>query len=48
MLETDERVRALARLAVHVGANVAAGQDVFVLAYDVTQAPIARALAEKA
>jgi aminopeptidase len=42
------RVRGLARLAVRVGANVAAGQDVFVLAYDVTQAPIARAVAEEA
>ena len=46
--ETDERTRALARLAVGVGANVAAGQDVFVLAFDVAQAPLARAVAEEA
>ncbi len=46
--DPDERCRALARLAVRVGANVAPGQDVVVLAYDVTQAPIARAVAAEA
>ncbi|MDQ3889046.1 MAG: aminopeptidase [Actinomycetota bacterium] len=46
--EIDERTRALARLAVRVGANVASGQDVFVLAFDVVQAPLARAVAEEA
>jgi aminopeptidase len=43
-----ERERALGRLAVRVGANVAEGQDVFVLAFDVQQAPIARAIVEEA
>src|SRR6478752_3495836 len=38
----------LGKLAVEVGANVAAGQDVLVLAMDVQQAPIARAIAESA
>jgi leucyl aminopeptidase (aminopeptidase T) len=46
--DPDERCRALARLAVRVGANVAPGQAVVVLAYDVTQAPIARAVAAEA
>ena len=44
----QDPARALARLAVRVGANVAAGQDVFVLAYDVTQASLARAVADEA
>jgi aminopeptidase len=44
----DRYVRRLGKLAVDVGANVAAGQDVFVLAMDVQQAPIARAIAESA
>ena len=48
MPSLDERVRGLARLAVRVGANVAPGQDVFVLAFDVAQAPIARAVADEA
>ena len=39
----DRYARRLGTLAVEVGANVAAGQDVFVLAMDVQQAPIARA-----
>ena len=43
-----EREQALGRLAVQVGANVAEGQDVFVLCYDVQQAPVARAVAEAA
>jgi hypothetical protein len=30
-----ERTRTLARLAVHLGANVAPGQDVVVLVYDI-------------
>jgi len=43
-----ERTRALARLAVHQGANVAPGQDVFVLVYDVEHAPLAREIADAA
>jgi aminopeptidase len=38
----------LAKLAVDVGANVAAGQDVVVLAMDVEHAPLARAITEAA
>src|SRR3954468_2199624 len=38
----------LARLAVGVGANVAPGQEVVVLAMDVEQAPLARAIADEA
>jgi len=38
----------LARLAVRLGANVAAGQDVFVLACDVEFASVARAVADAA
>ena len=48
MPSLDERVRGLARLSVRVGANVAPGQDVFVLAFDVAQTPIARAVADEA
>ena len=48
MPSLEERVQGLARLAVRVGANVAPGQDVFVLAFDVAQAPIARAIAGEA
>jgi aminopeptidase len=44
----EERERGLGRLAVRVGANVAEGQDVFVLAFDVQQAPIARAIVDEA
>jgi aminopeptidase len=43
-----EREQALGRLAVRVGAKVAEGQDVFVLAFDVQQAPIARSVVEEA
>ena len=42
------RTRALARLAVEMGANVAPGQDVVVLAHDVEHAPLAREIAEAA
>jgi aminopeptidase len=42
------REQRLAALAVRVGARVQAGQDVVVLAFDVEQAPIARAVAEAA
>ncbi len=42
------RTRALARLAVELGANVAPGQDVVVLAHDVEHAPLAREIAEAA
>lgn len=45
---TPDRARILARLAVHLGANVAPGQDVFVLVYDIEQAPLAREIAEAA
>lgn len=43
-----DRARLLARLSVRVGANVAPGQDVFVLANDVEHAPLARAVADEA
>jgi aminopeptidase len=42
------RERALARLAVSFGANVAPGQDVFVFVSEVEQAPLARAIASAA
>src|SRR2546423_8833108 len=45
---TADRARPLARLAVNLGANVAPGQDVFVLAFDVEQAPLAREIADAA
>jgi aminopeptidase len=38
--------RGLAELAVRVGANVQPGQDAFVLAWDVGQAPLAREIAD--
>ncbi|HJS92820.1 MAG TPA: aminopeptidase [Solirubrobacteraceae bacterium] len=44
----EQRTRALARLAVELGANVAPGQDVVVLAYDVEHAGLAREIAEAA
>lgn len=47
-LGVEEWTRGLARLAVRVGANVAAGQDVVVLAFDVEHAPLARAIADEA
>jgi aminopeptidase len=43
-----DSVDRLADLAVRVGANVAPGQHVFVLAHDLDQAPLARAVAESA
>jgi aminopeptidase len=43
-----DRTRILARLAVRVGANVAPGQDVFVIAMDVEHAPLAREIATSA
>lgn len=33
-----ERTKGLAQLAVHLGANVAPGQDVVILAYDIEHA----------
>lgn len=45
---TVKRTRALARLAVELGANVAPGQDVVVLAYDVEHAVLAREIADVA
>ncbi|HTU87002.1 MAG TPA: aminopeptidase [Solirubrobacteraceae bacterium] len=44
----DSRVARLAELAVNVGVGVQPDQDVLILAYDVEQAPIARATAEAA
>lgn len=44
----EQRTRALARLAVELGANVAPGQDVVVLALDVEHAGLAREIAEVA
>ena len=44
----SSRVDRLAELAVGVGANVQPGQDVVVLAFDVEQAPVARAVADAA
>jgi aminopeptidase len=46
--EPSDRTTALARLAVNLGANVAPGQDVVILAYDVEHAPLARAIADAA
>jgi aminopeptidase len=47
-LSIADRTQRLARLAVRLGANVAPGQDVFVLVFDVEQAPLARAIATEA
>jgi aminopeptidase len=44
----EQRTKALARLAVELGANVAPGQDVVVLALDVEHAALARQIAEAA
>ena len=44
----DERLERYAELGVRVGANVAEGQVVFVMARDVTHAPLIRALARAA
>jgi aminopeptidase len=44
----EQRTKALARLAVEIGANVAPGQDVVVLAYDVEHAGLAREIADAA
>jgi len=44
----SSRMERLAELAVGVGANVQPGQDVVVLAFDVEQAPVARAVADAA
>jgi len=41
-------VKLLAKLAVHVGADLHRGQDVVIAAWDPTQAPVARAIAEEA
>jgi aminopeptidase len=46
--EVSSLVQRLAELAVRVGAGVQRGQDVVVLAWDVEQAPIVRAVAEEA
>ncbi len=44
----EERTRGLARLAVHLGANVAPRQDVVVLAFDIEHAALAREVADVA
>ncbi|HET6869730.1 MAG TPA: aminopeptidase [Solirubrobacteraceae bacterium] len=44
----EKRTKALARLAVELGANVAPGQDVVVLALDVEHAGVAREIADAA
>jgi aminopeptidase len=44
----DDRLERLAKLAVHAGADLRPGQDVFVSAWDPLQAPLARAIAEEA
>lgn len=46
--ETARRVETLAHLAVSVGANVAPGQDVVVTVYDISQADVARSVADAA
>ncbi len=47
MLTGDERLEAYARLAIEVGANVGAGQDVWIIAFP-EHAPLARAMARAA
>lgn len=42
------RTEVLARLAVRLGANVATGQDVVVLVYDIQHAGLAREIADAA
>jgi leucyl aminopeptidase (aminopeptidase T) len=44
----EDRIERLARLAVRVGAGVVPDQDVYVLGWDVEQAPLVRAIAEEA
>ncbi len=44
----DDRIQRLAKLAVHVGADLQPGQDLFISPWDPIQAPIARAVAEEA
>ena len=44
----DDYLTLLAKLAVHVGADLQPGQDVLVTAWDPQQAPVARAVAEEA
>lgn len=47
-MESSELMRRLAELAVGVGVDVQAGQDVIVVGWDVEHAPIVRAVAEQA
>lgn len=47
-LGVEKWTRGVAQLAVRVGANVAPGQDVVVLAFDVDHARLARAIADEA
>ena len=41
-------LKALAKLTVHVGADMRPGQDVLIMAWDPAQAPVARAIVEEA
>jgi aminopeptidase len=43
-----DRLERFAKLAIHAGADLHAGQDVFIHAWDPVQAPLARAIAEEA
>ncbi|HZC28369.1 MAG TPA: aminopeptidase [Gaiellaceae bacterium] len=45
---SSARLEALAKLAVHAGADLRAGQDVLIVAWDPVQASVARAIAEEA
>jgi aminopeptidase len=45
---SDEWLERLAKVALHAGADLQPGQDVFVTAWDPVQAPAARAIAEEA
>lgn len=47
-MSASDRLETLAQLAVRVGANVAPGQQVFLLVHDVEHAPLARAIAAEA
>ena len=47
-MSRPQRSTVLARLAVRLGANVVAGQDVVVFAFDVEYAPLVREIAEQA
>lgn len=48
MTQVADRIAAMAKLTVRAGANVAPGQDVFVMPHDLDHAPLARAVADEA